>query len=163
MLDQKSQSQFINFNDFIANASIETPKNEILENDHATIFYTSGSTGYPKGVLSSHRNIIATLMSWALFFTIRTQIANDSKTEVEEGESEKYPPSILHCVPLFHVTGSHAGFLMSVLSGRKMVLMSKWDVTMALKLIQEERITAITGVPTQTWDILNHPDKDQYD
>jgi acyl-CoA synthetase (AMP-forming)/AMP-acid ligase II len=52
---------------------------------------------------------------------------------------------------------------MSVLSGRKMVLMSKWDVGHALELIQNEKITAITGVPTQTWDLLNHPDKEKYD
>lgn len=159
----EDNSEFDNFNDFIADASDESPEIEIAADDHATIFYTSGSTGYPKGVLSSHRNILATLISWALFFTIRTQMANDSKSDDQLDASDKNAPSILHCVPLFHVTGSHAGFLMSVLSGRKMVLMSKWDVGLALELIQNEKITAITGVPTQTWDILNHPEKDKYD
>ena len=159
----EGNSEFDDFNDFIADASDESPEIEIAADDHATIFYTSGSTGYPKGVLSSHRNILATLISWALFFTIRTQMANDSKSDDQLDASDKNAPSILHCVPLFHVTGSHAGFLMSVLSGRKMVLMSKWDVGLALELIQNEKITAITGVPTQTWDILNHPEKDKYD
>ena len=90
-------------------------------------------------------------------------MANDEKSDNSTDKEENISPSILHCVPLFHVTGSHAGFLMSVLSGRKMVLMSKWDAGLALKLIQNEKITAITGVPTQTWDLLNHPDRDKYD
>ena len=71
--------------------------------------------------------------------------------------------TILHCVPLFHVTGSHSGFLMSIIAGRKMVMMSKWDPGAALQLIQDEKIGAITGVPTQTWDLLTHPDRDKYD
>jgi len=53
--------------------------------------------------------------------------------------------------------------LMSVIAGRKMVMMTKWDPGAALKLIQDEKIGAITGVPTQTWDLLTHPDKDKYD
>jgi acyl-CoA synthetase (AMP-forming)/AMP-acid ligase II len=48
--------------------------------------------------------------------------------------------AILHCVPLFHVTGSHSGFLMSIIAGRKMVMMPKWDAGAALKLIQDEKI-----------------------
>ena len=70
---------------------------------------------------------------------------------------------ILHCVPLFHVTGSHAGLLMSVLVGRKIVMMKKWDAGLALKLIEQEKVTDITGVPTQTWELLNHPERLNYD
>ena len=160
---RSDSSETDSFEDFISNASSESPAIEIDTNDQATIFYTSGSTGYPKGVLSSHRNVLATLFSWALFFTVRSEMANDEKSDNSTDKEENISPSILHCVPLFHVTGSHAGFLMSVLSGRKMVLMSKWDAGLALKLIQNEKITAITGVPTQTWDLLNHPDRDKYD
>jgi long-chain acyl-CoA synthetase len=160
---RSDSSEIDSFEDFISHASSESPAIEIDTNDQATIFYTSGSTGYPKGVLSSHRNVLATLFSWALFFTVRSEMANDEKSDNSMDKEENIPPSILHCVPLFHVTGSHAGFLMSVLSGRKMVLMSKWDAGLALKLIQNEKITAITGVPTQTWDLLNHPDRDKYD
>jgi acyl-CoA synthetase (AMP-forming)/AMP-acid ligase II len=70
---------------------------------------------------------------------------------------------ILHCVPLFHVTGSHAGLLMSILVGRKIVMMKKWDAGLALKLIEQENVTDITGVPTQTWELLNHPERLNYD
>jgi acyl-CoA synthetase (AMP-forming)/AMP-acid ligase II len=52
---------------------------------------------------------------------------------------------------------------MSIIAGRKMVMMSKWDPGLALQLIQDEKIGAITGVPTQTWDLLTHPDREKYD
>ncbi len=129
------------------------------KNDNATIFYTSGSTGFPKGVLSSHKNILSGLFSWALYSTLRNTVFGDGLTEASEGVE----PSILHCVPLFHVTGSHAGFLMSVISGRKMVMVSKWDTLEAMQLIQDEKITNITGVPTMTWEILTHPARKDFD
>ena len=52
---------------------------------------------------------------------------------------------------------------LSILVGRKVVMMKKWDTGEALKLIDNEKITDITGVPTQTWELLNHPDRDSYD
>ena len=52
---------------------------------------------------------------------------------------------------------------MSVLVGRKIVMMKKWDPTLALELLEREKITNITGVPTQTWELLNHPNLKDYD
>ena len=52
---------------------------------------------------------------------------------------------------------------MSVLVGRKIVMMKKWDPTLALELLEKEKITNITGVPTQTWELLNHPNLKDYD
>ena len=61
------------------------------------------------------------------------------------------------------MTGSHVGFFMSIPVGRKIVMMKKWDAKEALELLEKEKITNITGVPTQTWELLNHPDRDKYD
>jgi len=159
-------SEFVEFNSFIENESTVFTPPELTTNDHATIFYTSGSTGFPKGVLSTHRNILATLFSWALVTTLKREIDALEAETISAPIDSSAPTNqsaILHCVPLFHVTGSHSGFLMSVIAGRKMVMMTKWDVPQALQLIQDEKIGAITGVPTQTWDLLTHPDRDQYD
>jgi long-chain acyl-CoA synthetase len=163
-----SDSEFSNFNDFISSHETTFPVVDIDTNDNATIFYTSGSTGFPKGVLSTHRNILATLFSWALVTTLKREVeaaeaVSESSPQIQQSDVPVNQSAILHCVPLFHVTGSHSGFLMSVIAGRKMVMMTKWDPGAALKLIQDEKIGAITGVPTQTWDLLTHPDKDKYD
>ena len=158
-------NEFIDFDSFIKSESDAFNEPSLNTHDNATIFYTSGSTGFPKGVLSTHRNILATLFSWALVTTLKREVEDsDDNTESESSaEGPKHQAAILHCVPLFHVTGSHSGFLMSIIAGRKMVMMSKWDAGLALQLIQDEKIGAITGVPTQTWDLLTHPDKDKYD
>tara|TARA_B100001758_G_scaffold41277_1_gene32454 strand:- start:15 stop:1694 length:1680 start_codon:yes stop_codon:yes gene_type:complete len=154
-------SDFKSFDEFIKDQPDEWPSIEIARDDHATIYYTSGSTGKPKGVLSSHRGVISSMFSWACISTILSErekrLGNDD-TPLASSES-----SILLCVPLFHATGSHVAFLMSILVGRKVVMMKKWDAGEAIKLIHEEKISDITGVPTQTWELLNHPDRNKYD
>ena len=152
---------FISFSEFIKDQSSEWPDIEISRDDQATIYYTSGSTGKPKGVLSSQRGVISSMFSWACMSTIlseREKIMGNDSTPLASSES-----SILLCVPLFHATGSHVAFLMSILVGRKVVMMKKWDAGDAIKLIHEEKVSDITGVPTQTWELLNHPDREKYD
>ena len=152
---------FISFSDFIKDHSSEWPDIEVSRDDYATIYYTSGSTGKPKGVLSSQRGLISSFFSWACMSMILSERENrlgKDATPLASSES-----CILLCVPLFHATGSHVAFLMSILVGRKIVMMKKWDAGEAIKLIHDEKITDVTGVPTQTWELLNHPDKDNYD
>ena len=89
---------------------------------NATIMYTSGSTGMPKGVLSTHRNIINALYTWCFVKEI-TEILRPELVE----ENPEFDPAILANVPLFHVTGSHAQFLACFIYMRKFVMMFKWD------------------------------------
>jgi acyl-CoA synthetase (AMP-forming)/AMP-acid ligase II len=159
----ENNSDYQEFNNFINNSSTEWPEVEITKNDNATLFYTSGSTGFPKGVLSSNRNVLATLFSWACYSSIRGQMSDSAGSLGENSDGTVKEISVLHCVPLFHVTGSHSSFLISILLGRKMVMMKKWDATEALKLIEQEQITNVTGVPTQSWEILSHPEREKYD
>ncbi|MEQ8953896.1 MAG: AMP-binding protein, partial [Gammaproteobacteria bacterium] len=124
----------------------------VLPEDNVSIMYTSGSTGMPKGVLSSHRAIINALYTW-LFVKEITEILRPELVE----ENPPYQPAILCNVPLFHVTGSHAQFLASFVYLRKFVMMYKWDADEALRLIEAERISVLHGVPTMTWEVMQSP------
>ena len=125
---------------------------KVFPEDKASIMYTSGSTGMPKGVLSTHRNIINALYTWRFVKEI-TEILRPELVE----ENPEFPPALLANVPLFHVTGSHAQFLASFIYSRKFVMMYKWDAEAALKLIEQERISVFHGVPTMAWEIMQSP------
>lgn len=125
---------------------------DVQADDDASIMYTSGSTGTPKGVLSTHRNIVSALYSW-IFAKQAIEIMRPELVE----QNPEFEPAILANVPLFHVTGSHAQFLLSFVSLRKFVMMFKWNADKALELIEQERISILHGVPTMTWEVMNSP------
>ena len=129
----------------------------ILLGDTASIFYTSGSTGSPKGAVSSHESILTAINTW-LMLGAAAGIANGT----EDLEPE-YPPAALITVPLFHVTGCHTLFLLSMIIGRKTVMMPYWDAGMALELIEKERVSYFNGVPTMSMELMEHAKKDHYD
>lgn len=129
----------------------------IHPDDDVVIFYTSGTTGAPKGALGTHRNMTTNIFSSA-YCAARAMLR---RGEVPPAAPE--PKVGLLVIPLFHVTACSASLMGMLASGGTMVLMRRWDAGEALKLIERERVQLTGGVPTIAWQLLEHPDRDKYD
>jgi len=140
------------------------PEVSIDPDGRSAIVYTSGTTAFPKGVVHTQRNVVSNLMNMGIV-TVALRMAeaaalgeDPSAATGEEGRT-----IMLVAVPLFHVTGSHCVMLPITATGGQLVLMYKWDPAQALELIERERVTNFTGVPTMTMDMLAYPEFDRFD
>ena len=122
--------------------------------DDATIFYTSGTTGRPKGAVGTHRNSVSNLMN--LFFV--ATMGGMRRTAAQAAASSGGQNANLLSVPLFHATGCHALLVTNTAAGGKLVMMHHFDPERALELIERERITVFGGVPAMVMQVIDSPD-----
>jgi long-chain acyl-CoA synthetase len=136
------------------------PPVEIAPEDDATIFYTSGTSGKPKGALASHRAVTTPVMA---------QLLSQVRAFLRRGEAPPAPdPSApqkvgLLAIPLFHVTGCFSSMNTTMAMGNRLVILGKWDTERALQLIEQEGVTLAGGVPTIAWQLIEHPAREKYD
>jgi len=123
--------------------------------DDATILYTSGTTGKPKGALGTHRNVMSNLVS--LGFSAYRALLRRGDPLPEPVADAPQRVNLLP-VPLFHVTGTNSMLVPTVASGGKLVLMHRWNPERFLELIEAERVNGTTGVPAMVWQVLESPD-----
>ncbi len=139
------------------------PEVEIDPDDDVTIFYTSGTTGFPKGAQLTHRGSVHNLLN--IVFMGMTSALAGAKAKEAAGEvveapdpAEELPPSYMAPTPLFHVTACNCLLHPATMVGAKLVLTYKWDAARALELIEREKVTNFSGVPTMSREMLLHPD-----
>ena len=125
--------------------------------DDATIFYTSGTTGAPKGVLGTHRSLTTNIFAMP-FSHARNLLRRGSDHAPRRMRStpEGGQRITLIAVPFFHVIGSLSILLPNMTAGGKLVLMRKFDAEEALSLIAHEKVTVTGGVPTVPLSLLEH-------
>jgi long-chain acyl-CoA synthetase len=150
----------VDFAEFLGPIDHTTPPDvDLLADDDATMFYTSGTTGHPKGAVASHRNIITNFMN--LWFSahrsaLRAGVTPDPTTPAPQNVA-------LLNVPFFHATGCYAVLIPGTAVGTKIVLMHHFDAGRALEIIERERVALIGGVPTIAMQIIDHPDFEKFD
>jgi steroid-24-oyl-CoA synthetase len=134
----------------------DLPTVDIHPDDDAGIFYTSGTTGKPKGALGTHRNLMTNILSTGYV---------SARAALRRGEAapEPVPRVGLMVIPLFHVTACSASLMGSMVAGNTTIFMRKWDVVEAMRIIERERVQVTGGVPTVAWQILEHPGRDTFD
>mgnify|MGYP006090414557 FL=1 len=132
------------------------PEVVIEPDDDATILYTSGTTGFPKGAVSTHRAVLSALVGFACRAAIGGML--ETQTSGDEGEEPATDPALILCVPLFHVTGLVPVMMGTFISGARLIIMHRWNPERALELIEREGITQFVGVPTMSWELLESPD-----
>lgn len=124
------------------------PEAAIAADDDFAVLYSSGSTGHPKGVALTHRGAISAVYSWLLVRAMMPLVTDPPPPP------PAWPPASLVTTPLFHVTALQANFLQGLANGATLVLMYKWDAEEAVRLIERERISRFTGVPTQSAELM---------
>ena len=132
------------------------PEVDIAPEDDATIFYTSGTTGKPKGALGTHRNLCTNIMSSGF---------GAACAVLRRGEEipAPQPKTTLTVIPLFHVTACSAGLMGAIAAGNTLIFMYRWDPVEAFQIIEREKVNSTGGVPTIAWQLLEHPERKNYD
>lgn len=139
----------------------DLPETDVDPDADATILYTSGTSGVPKGAVSTHRAILQALAGFRCRGAVQRLLETGDAAETPK--TPKSVPVFILTVPLFHVTGLVSVLLSCVSNGLKLVMMHRWDSDRALELIERERVTNFVGVPAQSWDLLQNPRRASYD
>jgi len=132
------------------------PDADLAPDDPATIFYTSGTTGQPKGALGSHRNLTSNILASGYAA---------ARAALRRGEAIPPPAQkvVLTVIPLFHVTACSAGLIGQLFAGHTAVYMHRWDTAKAFGIIEREGVNVTGGVPTIAWQMIEHPERENHD
>ena len=135
------------FNEFLSGTAATFDMVQTMPDDTAIILYTSGTTGKPKGAELTHFN---------MFFNARMQVES-------LGINWQPDDTTLAALPLFHAFGQTCVMNVTLSLGATMTIMARFDPLKAFEIIQRDRVTAFSGVPTMYFYLLNHPDRKKYD
>ena len=122
---------------FLEAPEVDIDVDAIAYDDPSFIVYTSGTTGYPKGAVHSSR-------------VLRNECSISEAMDIDASSR------VMNHMPFFHIAGACTGVLPPLITGGAMILMERWDPAEAFRLIERERVTVLSGIPTHFIDLLNH-------
>jgi long-chain acyl-CoA synthetase len=144
--------------------SSSTEPSHIDEDDPAVIFYTSGTTGRPKGAISSHRGMIANLQDTFYLGVLGTMLESESGGGSFFSTQGATQAASLLTSPLFHVSGCHSNLVVSFAAGMRLVIPpGRFDPEVVLATIERERIAIWAAVPTMVWRVVDDPRRHDFD
>jgi len=129
----------------------------IFENEVASIFYTSGTTGRPKGAMTTHMNFITNVLNAASAVDLYSAEAETTEEEAQQARKQ------LLIVPMFHATGCHSQLVAGLALGVTLVVMSRFRPDEVMEVIEKEKVGSMTGVPTMYIMMLDSPNFHKYD
>jgi len=130
------------------------PEVEIATDDDATILYTSGTTGFPKGAIGSNRNHITNIFNTLVSGVTLAMMA---PPDPDAAPAPAGRAIALWTFPFFHIAGV-TGICVLTTTGGCIITQYKFDATAALEIVERERVTTVAGVPTVVRSLLEHPD-----
>ncbi|MDX6287040.1 MAG: fatty-acyl-CoA synthase [Frankiales bacterium] len=139
-----SYSAFLAAGADVPQSDVEAAQDKVSPDDTLIIVFTSGTTGFPKGVVHTHDAL-------RMMTAVTAWLGLDSSDRV------------LGHLPLFHVAGVFSSFLPALIAGGALVQLDSWDATEALRLVQDEQISVLSGIPTHFIDLLWHPELSSFD
>ena len=139
---------------FDTDAGDELPDVAIDPDDDFAVLYTSGTSGHPKGVVLTHRSAINAVMSW-IFGVRLAEMTGTSPAPTIDADGNPYRPCAMITTPFFHISATHPGFMLSLWMGLKAVTLYKWDPVRAVELIEREKVSRFSCVPTMSAELID--------
>ncbi|MDQ1432613.1 MAG: hypothetical protein QOF40_3215 [Actinomycetota bacterium] len=135
------------------------PDVAIDEDDPFMILFTSGTTGRPKGATLTHRNLVHMGSASAYGRAVTMLLTGFTPP------ADAPPPASICATPFFHISGTAPLFMSGARFGTTLVFPppGRWEPATHLRLTEEHRVSSWSGVPTQFWRMLEHPDFDSFD
>lgn len=141
------------------NTGAVLPHVDIDPEDDATILYTSGTTGFPKGAAGSHRNYVTNVWNGLFTVGVGSLMAGGP---IPDPFADRAHITALSTFPFFHIAGL-CGLIASTNNGTTIVTQYKWDAGDALRLVEKYKVNQFGGVPTVVRSFIEHPDRDTFD
>lgn len=145
--NSKKGLELYDYEELLKSSSPEYSFPELKEDTVATLYYTTGTTGTPKGVIFTHRNILLHTLAFGLTLTTYLDL--------------NYKDTFLHVVPMYHAHSWGVPYISTML-GLKQVFPGALDIDILFNLIQKEHVTYTCMVPTILHMILDHPNLEKY-